>query len=148
MEILPGDCAEDCLRGVESFAVSTSEQDQRTLFGDRSTARHGHVKDVHSALGAQLRQFLGRLGINRTQVNAQRARTHASESVVRSVIDAHDDFVIWKAGEQHVATGRKLSNAIRYSAAILDKFLRFAAIPVVRGKLEAGFKKALRDGTT
>src|SRR5580658_4781638 len=140
MEILSGDCAEDCLRGVESCAVSTSEQDQRALFSERSAARDRHIQDVHSALGAQLRQFLRRLGINRTQVNAQRSATHASESVIRSVIDAHDGFVIRKAGEQHVATGRKLSNAIRYSAAILDKFLRFAAIPVVSGQLKAGLK--------
>src|SRR5713101_6844776 len=67
------------------------------------------------------------------------------ERAVWSSINVEDSFIARKARQHDVATGGKLRNAFRDCSAMSNQLLRLAAVSVISGQLEAGFKQPLRN---
>src|SRR5712664_1206637 len=67
------------------------------------------------------------------------------ERALWSSINVADTFIARKARQHDVATGGKLRDAFRDRSAMSNQFLRLAAVPVISGQLEAGFKQPLRN---
>src|ERR1700752_4652484 len=57
IKILSRDHSEDRLGGGEALLISAPEQRQRTLLGNRSASRHGHIEDLNATPGAQSREL-------------------------------------------------------------------------------------------
>src|ERR1700737_1479026 len=67
------------------------------------------------------------------------------EHAVWSFINVEDSVIVRKAGQHDVAPGGESRNAFRDGAAISNKLLCLAAVPVISGHLEAGLQQPLRN---